>query len=470
MRQQKTSAPDKPFFMYFAPGATHSPHHAPKDWIERFRGRFDQGWDALREETYQRQLAEGIIPEGTRIRRGRTHCRPGTSTPRRIVRSPPGSWRSMPGSLPTSIITWAGSSTPSRSWGPGTTRCSSTSWATMARRPRARCTEPGAARLTRTASRKTPSGSSSTSTDLGSAACENHYNAAWAWALDAPFQWTKQVASHFGGTRNALALSWPKGIAEAGGLRTQFHHVIDLAPTILEAAGIPHPASVNGVSQEPIEGTSMAYSFTDATAPSTHRTQYFEILANRGIYHEGWMASCFHGRVPWQRSQDLPIDGPQEHWELFDLASDFSQSVDLAFQHPDKLSELRGLFDAEARRYHVYPLSGETTSRALPFHRPSLIAGRRTFTYYPENVRMPEMAVVNMKNHDFDLVAHLEVPEGTVEGVVMCQGGNMAGWSLYVRDGRPIYHYNWLGHEQYVVESPRALPAGEVALRGAIRL
>ena len=273
------------------------------------------------------------------------------------------------------------------------------------------------------------------------------------------------MASHFGGTRNALALSWPKGIAEAGGLRTQFHHVIDLAPTILEAAGIPHPASVNGVSQEPIEGTSMAYSFTDATAPSTHRTQYFEILANRGIYHEGWMASCFHGRVPWQRSQDLPIDGPQEHWELFDLASDFSQSVDLAFQHPDKLSELRGLFDAEARRYQVYPLSGETTSRALPFHRPSLIAGRRTFTYYPENVRMPEMAVVNMKNRDFDLVAHLEVPEGTVEGVVMCQGGNMAGWSLYVRDGRPIYHYNWLGHEQYVVESPRALPAGEVALR-----
>jgi arylsulfatase len=273
------------------------------------------------------------------------------------------------------------------------------------------------------------------------------------------------VASHFGGTRNGMAVSWPKGIKDAGGLRTQFHHVIDVAPTLLEAAKIPHPESVCGVAQEPLEGTSMVYSFGDGSAPSNHHTQYFEILANRAIYHDGWIASCFHGRSPWVRSQKLEVGGPQEKWELYNIAEDFSQGNDLAAQHPDKLKELQDLFDKECWKYNVYPLSSETTSRSLPMHRPSLVAGKKKFTYYSENVHMPELAIVNLKNRDVEMTAHLEIPKGGAEGVVICQGGNMAGWSLYVKDNKPVYYYNWVGHDRYVVASPKALPAGPVALK-----
>jgi len=465
IRNQKTSAPDKPFFVYFAPGATHSPHHAPKEWIERFKGRFDQGWDALREEIYQRQLAEGIIPEGT------------TNTPR-----------------PEQLMAWE--EYPER-YRPVASRLMEVYAGFLAHtdhhigRIIDAIEELGVWENTVFMYIVGDNGASAEGTihgawscpsyqngfpedpewllehmdDFGSPACENHFNVGWAWALDAPFQWTKQVASHFGGTRNAMAVSWPARIRDVGAMRPQFHHVIDVAPTILEAAGIPQPTSVNGVAQEPIEGTSMLYSFEDGKAASTHRTQYFEILANRGIYHDGWIASCFHGRVPWQRSQDLPIDGPQERWELYHLAEDFSQAVDLAAEHPEKLEELLELFDQEARTFNVYPLNGETTSRSLPFHRPSLLAGRKTFTYYPENVHMPELAIVNMKNRSFDLVAHLEIPAGGAEGVVICQGGNMAGWSLYVEDNKPVYHYNWVGHERYTVASPKPLPTGPVALK-----
>jgi len=465
IRSQKTSAPDKPFFVYFAPGATHCPHHAPPEWIEKFKGEFDQGWDVLRDEIHQRQSAAGIIPSGT------------ANTPR-----------------PDSLPAWE--AYPDK-YKPAASRLMEVYAGFLAHtdhhigRIIEAIEELGAWDDTIFMYVVGDNGASAEGTlngvwsspsyqngfpedpewllehidDFGSAKCENHFNAAWAWALDAPFQWTKQVASHFGGTRNGMAVSWPNGIKDAGGLRTQFHHVIDVMPTILEAAGVPHPTSVNGVAQEPIEGTSMLYSFGDQGAASTHRTQYFEILANRGIYHDGWIASCFHGRVPWQRSQDLPIDGPQEVWELYNLAEDFSQSVDLAAAQPEKLKELQELFDAEARKYNVYPLNGETTSRSLPFHRPSLIAGRKTFTYYPGNVHMPELGVVNMKNRDFDLVAHLEVPDGGVDGVIMCQGGNMAGWSLYVKDGLPTYHYNWLGHDQYSISSDRPLPAGDVRVR-----
>ena len=300
---------------------------------------------------------------------------------------------------------------------------------------------------------------------FGSPEAENHYNVGWAWALDCPFQWTKQVASHLGGTRNAMAVSWPAQIKDVGGLRSQFHHIIDIVPTILDAANIPPPGHVNGVLQEPIEGVSMLYSATDAGAPGNHRTQYFEIMANRGIYHDGWMASCFHGRAPWTRSESLPIDGPQEKWELYHLTEDFSQGNDLAAANPQKLAELQEVFDKECRKYNVYPLSGETTSRSLPMHRPSLIAGEKKFTYYPENVHMPELAIVNFKNRSFDMTAYLDVPQDGAEGVVICQGGNMAGWSLYAKDNKPVYYYNWMGHEMYAVESPTALPAGPVQLK-----
>jgi arylsulfatase len=300
--------------------------------------------------------------------------------------------------------------------------------------------------------------------DFGSPRSENHYNAAWAWALDAPFQWMKQIASHFGGTRNGMAVSWPRGIDARGELRTQFHHVIDLLPTILDAAGIEQPTQVNGTDQTPIEGISMRYTFDDGAAPSRRRTQYFEILGNRAIYHDGWVAACFHGRVPWIRSQALPFGEGAETWELYRIRDDFSQSHDLASEHPEQLRELQALFDQEARRHQVYPLSDQTTMRALPHNRPSLLDGRTRFVLYRENVRMPELAAVNLKNTSFDLRAVLRVPEAGADGVVICQGGPMAGWSLYVLDGRPTYLYNWFGREITTVASPTPLPAGAVAL------
>jgi arylsulfatase len=465
IRNQKTSAPDKPFFIYFAPGATHAPHHAPPEWIEKFRGQFDQGWDQLRAEIYQRQLQAGVIPEGT------------ANTPR-----------------PESIPSWE--EYPDK-YKPVASRLMEVYAGFLAHTDHhvGRIIEAikeldvwdntifmyivgdngASAEGTHNGTWSAPSMQNGYPEDpewllehmdtFGSPEAENHYNVGWAWALDAPFQWTKQVASHFGGTRNAMAVSWPKGIKDAGGLRAQFHHVIDVVPTVLDVANIPHPESVCGVRQEPLEGVSMLYSFDEAGAPSNHRTQYFEILANRAIYHDGWVATCFHGRPPWVRSQKLEVAGPQEKWELYNIAEDFSQSVDLAAKYPDKVKEMQDLFDSEAWKYNVYPLSGETTSRSLPLHRPSLIAGQKRFTYYRENVHMPELAIVNMKNRSFDMTAHLEIPEGGAEGVVICQGGNLAGWSLYVKENKPVYYYNWMGHELYTVASPMALPAGPVELK-----
>ena len=464
IRNQKTSAPDKPFMIYFAPGATHAPHHAPKEWIDQFAGQFDEGWDELRETIFQRQLAAGVIPEGT------------VNTPR-----------------PDSIPSWE--EYPDK-YKPVASRLMEVYAAFLAHTDHhiGRVIDAikeleqwentlfiyifgdngASAEGTVHGTWSAPSMQNGFPEDpewllekmdtFGGPDAENHFNVGWAWALDAPFQWTKQVASHFGGTRNGLAVSWPNGIKDAGGLRTQFHHVTDIVPTILDAANITAPERVNGVAQEPHEGVSMLYSFDDAAAPGNHRTQYFEILANRAIYQDGWVAACFHGRVPWERSADFPIDGPQEVWELYHIEDDFSQSNDLAAENPEKLAELQKVFDEEAWKYNVYPLSGETTSRSLPMHRPSLIAGEKKFTYYADNVHMPELAIVNMKNRSFAMTAHLEIPEGGAEGVIICQGGNMAGWSLYVQDNKPVYYYNWLGHEMYVVEGAAGLPTGPVEL------
>ncbi|NOK12702.1 arylsulfatase [Corallococcus exercitus] len=464
IRNQKTAAPDKPFYIYFAPGAGHNPHHVAREWIDRFKGQFDQGWDALREETWRRQLALGVIPPGTKL------------TPR-----------------PEQIPSWEGY--PDR-YKPVASRLMEVYAGFLAHADAqiGRVVEAiqdlgvwdntlfiyivgdnGAS------AEGTPHGAWSSPSyqngvpedpewllehmeDFGSARCENHYNVGWAWGLDSPFQWMKQVASHLGGTRNGLVVSWPRGIQDAGGLRSQFHHLIDIAPTVLEAAGIPQPGEVNGVPQKPIEGVSMLYTFSQKDAPSTHVTQYFEILGNRALYHDGWMASCFHGRLPWVRIQSLPF-GPQERWELYDIAHDFSQGEDLSARHPEKLAQLQALFDQEARKYNVYPLNDETMQRALPENRPNLLEGRTTVTYYRDNVRMPELATVNVKNTSFDLTAELRIPEGGAEGVIVSQGGNMAGWSLSVHGGKPVYFYNWMGHESYAVECAEALPPGDVTLK-----
>jgi arylsulfatase len=297
--------------------------------------------------------------------------------------------------------------------------------------------------------------------DFGSARCENHYNLAWAWALDSPFQWMKQIASHFGGTRNAMAVQWPRRIKDAGALRSNFHHVTDIFPTLLDAAGIEAPSHVNGLAQMPIDGVSMVPVMESSAAPENHVTQYFEMFGNRAIYHDGWIASCFHGRLPWKRFDSVPFDGPQEKWELYDIRNDFSQGVDLAAEHPGRLAALQELFDAEARRNNVYPLKepGQTFGARYAVH--DSLRGLTRMTYTDVHQRMPERSVVNLKNCSFRITAEVTVPEGGCEGVIVAQGGNMAGWSLYVGpDGRPRYHYNWLGHEHYVAVSRTVLAPG----------
>jgi arylsulfatase len=270
----------------------------------------------------------------------------------------------------------------------------------------------------------------------------------------------KQVASHFGGTRNAMAVSWPKGIADAGGMRTQFHHVVDIAPTIYEACGITQPTIVNGIEQMEVHGTSMAYTFDVADIEDRHETQYFEIMGNRGVYHRGWMASCFHGRPPWIRWQGMPFDGEQERWELYDLRTDFSQADDVAAQYPEKLAELMEVFDREARRNSVYPMRDPGSGSQLIAPVPSSLGDLTKMTYTSAHARMPEFNVVNVKNTSWRMTAVVEVSAGA-HGVIACQGGNMAGWSLYLSEGGvPTFHYNWYGHQHTSVAAPTALTPG----------
>jgi arylsulfatase len=461
MRVQKASQPDKPFFSYIATGAMHCPHHVAPEWIEKFKGQFDQGWDALRREIYERQLALGVIPEGT------------TLTPR-----------------PDEVPSW--DEYPDR-YKPVASRLMEVFAGFMAHtdaqigRVLDALEEMGESDNTLFMYITGDNGASAEGTihgawsapsfqngipedpewlldhmdDFGTARCENHYNLAWAWALDSPFQWMKQVASHFGGTRNAMAVQWPARIAEAGGLRTQFHHVVDVMPTLLAAAGVQIPATVNGLQQLPVDGISMLYAMEGTNGTSARTTQYFEMFGNRAIYHDGWIASCFHGRVPWNRFGMVPFFGEQEKWELYNIAEDFSQGVNLAETHPDKLAELLELFDVEAKRNNVYPLREPGSLLGMTVVPPDNLGSSKKMTYTADHIRMPERSVVNLKNCSFRMTADIDVPETGCHGVIACQGGNMAGWSLYVDDeSRPVYHYNWMGHEHYIATSQAVLLPG----------
>ncbi len=462
IHQQKASAPEKPFFCYFAPPAVHAPHHAPEEWIEKFSGNFDSGWDNLREQIYSRQIELGIIPPDTQL----------TSRPDEIP-----SWDSYPDRykpVATRLMeVFAGFLAHTDAQVDrildaideiGCTDNTFIIYITGDNGASAEGTINGAwsAPSFQNGVHEDPEWLLEHIDDFGTRHCENHFNVGWAWALDAPFKWMKQVASHFGGTRNAMVMSWPSGIHQTGELRNQFHHVIDIGPTILEAAGIEWPDRVNGIKQDPIDGISMQYLFDNPSEKSHRQTQYFEILGNRAIYHEGWIASCFHGRLPWIRLQGLEFDGEQEIWELYHIEDDFSQNNDIAKLEPERLLDLQKLFDAEARKHGVYPLRDAGLKRRGGLRVPSSLGGLRKMRYTSAHVRMPESSVINLKNASYLISAQIVVPEEGASGVIACQGGNMSGWALYLDpSGKVTYHYNCFGQYLTTLSTNEKLEGGQ---------
>jgi arylsulfatase A-like enzyme len=464
MGYQKSLTPDKPFFIYFAPGATHAPFHVPKAWIAKYRGKFDQGWDKVREETLARQIKLGVVPARTKL------------APK-----------------PEAIKDWATLSADEKKLFAREMEVfagfGEYADAEIGRLIHA-IEETGQLDNTLVFYIVGDNGASAEGgmvglfnemtyfngvhesvqdilkhyDELGGPSTYPHYAAGWAVAGDSPFEWTKQVASSYGGTRNGMVVHWPKGITAKGELRTQWHHVIDIAPTILEAAGLPEPKSVNGTPQTPIEGVSMVYTFTDAKAPSQHTTQYFEIFGNRAIYQDGWLAGTVH-RAAWEFKPRRALE--DDVWELYDARTDFSLADDLAAKNPKKLKEMQDLFMTEAVKYSVLPLDDRTIERLNPglVGRPDLMAGRTSLTVYQGMTGMSENVFINVKNRSHTITAEVEVPQGGANGVILAQAGRFGGWSFYLKDGKPTYTYNWLGLKQFTVAASDALPAGKTTIR-----
>jgi arylsulfatase A-like enzyme len=467
IRQQKALMPDRPFFTYFAPGATHAPHHVPKEWADKYKGKFDQGWDKLREETFARQKDIGVIPKDCALTKRHPEIpawdaisadmKPVLARQMEIYAGFMEHTDHHIGRLVealedlgvldhTLIYVILGDNGASAE---GT--------------PQGCFNE--LVPLTGFPDLETPEFMRANLDKFGGSEAYNHYAVGWAHAMDTPYQWTKQVASHWGGTRNGLVVHWPSGIKEKGGVRSQFHHVIDVAPTLLEVAGLPEPLYVNGVAQRPIEGVSMAYSFNDADAPERRETQYFEMFGNRGVYHKGWTAVTRH-RTPWLTGAVKVPAFDDDVWELYDTNADWTQSKDLAKERPEKLHELQRLWLIEAVKYNVVPLDDRGIERANPdlAGRPQLIKGNRQLLFGGMG-RLTENTVVNIKNKSHAVTADVIVPASGAEGVIVVQGGLFGGWSLYAKDGKPRYCYNFYGLERYYAEGTSKIPPGRHQVR-----
>jgi arylsulfatase len=459
-RQQKSLMPDKPFFMYFAPGATHAPHHVPTEWSDKYKGRFDEGWDALREEILERQKELGVVPADA----------PLTARHEEIP-----AWEDMPDELKPVLTrqmeVYAGFLEHTDHHvgrlvdaldDLGVLEDTLVYYIIGDNGASAEGTINGTFNemfmFNGAAALETPEFVVSHIDELGTPTSYNHFAVGWAHAMDTPYQWTKQVAS-----RNSTIVHWPSGFTARGEVRTQFHHVIDVAPTVLEAAGLPHPTTVDGVDQHPIEGVSMAYSFDRASEADRRSTQYFEMFCNRGIYHEGWTAVTRHS-TPWITSEALPPFA-EDVWELYE-PGDWSQAYDLAAEMPEKLAELQQLWLEEARKHNVLPLDDRRIERfnADLVGRPELIKGNSQLLFGGMG-RLTESSLVNIKNKSHAVTAEIVVPETGAEGVIFAQGGAFAGWSLYTKDGRPKYCYNLLGLQRFKIDADAAIPPGTHQVR-----
>jgi arylsulfatase A-like enzyme len=463
VRSQKSLMPDKPFFTYFAPGATHAPHHVPLEWADKYKGRFDAGWDALREEIFARQKELGVIPPEAELTPRHDQI-PAWEDMREDLK--PVLRRQMEiyagfleftdhhvgrlldaledlevldNTLVYYIIGDNGASAE------GTLNGTFNEMINFN----------GAAAI------ETPEFMMERLDAFGGPDSYNHYAVGWAHAMDTPYQWTKQVASHFGGTRNGTVVHWPDGIKAKGEIRTQFSHVIDVAATVLDAAGLAEPTFVHGVQQTPIQGVSMRYAFDDPGADERHETQYFEMFGNRGIYHKGWTAVTRH-KTPWLLVGEQAPAFDDDVWELYDTGVDWTQFEDISAQHPEKLHELQRLFLIEAARNNVLPLDDRAAERLIPelAGRPVLVHGERQ-RLFGGMTRLSEHSIVSIKNKSHAVTAEIVVPDGGAQGVIIAQGGSIGGWALYMVDGRLRYCYNLLGVQRFYVGSDRELPAGE---------
>ena len=464
MRYQKSLTPDKPFFIYFAPGATHAPHHVPKEWIEKYKGKFDGGWDQFREETLARQIKLGVVPAGTKLapkpeaikdwdkltadekklfaRQMEVFAGFGEYTDREIGRLVQAVEQT--GHMDNTLIIYIIGDNGTSAEGGMSGLFNEMTY--FNRVP------------------ETVQDILKHYDDLGGPLSYPHMAAGWAVAGDTPFMWTKQVPSNFGGTRNGMVIHWPKGIKAKGEVRQQFHHVIDVAPTVLEAAGLPEPTMVNGTKQSPIEGVSMVYTFEEAQAKGRHQVQYFEILGNRGIYADGWFAGTIH-RAPWEFEPRRAL--LDDIWELYDTRTDFSLMNNLAAKNPVKLKELQSLFMKEAVKYRVLPIDDRLLERinAATAGRPDLMGGRTSLTVYEGMEGMSENVFINTKNRSHAITAELEIPNGGANGVILAQAGRFGGWSLYLKDGKPVYTYNFLGLKRFTMASAKPLEPGKLTIR-----